>query len=86
MKDIEEERIAVSTYYTVILKDDVNLKIQEYETKNKITATLQDHQFSDATSCNLLNNKHEELFFHHFVMIEIREICITSNALMSLQS
>lgn len=86
IKNSEEERIAVSTYHTTILKNDVNLKIQKCETKNEMTATLRDHQFSDATLCNLLNDKHEELFFCHSAMIEIREICITLNALMSLQS
>ncbi len=37
-------------------------------------------------SFDLLNDKHEELLFHHSAMIEIKEICITLNALLSLQS
>jgi len=86
MKDFEEKRIMISTYYTAISKDDVNLKIQKCEMKNEIITALQDHWFSNATSCNLLNDKHEELLFRYFAMIEIREICIMLNALMSLQS
>jgi len=40
MKNSEEERIFISTYYTAILKNNVNLKIQECEIKNKMSAAM----------------------------------------------
>lgn len=85
-KSFNKERIAISTYHTVISKDKINLKVRKCKTKNKLTAALQDQWFSDATSFELMNNQHKKLFFQHSASVEIRKICFTLNALMNLWS
>jgi len=38
----DESRIAVLIYHTAIFKDEVNVKIVKFETKNEVIITLQD--------------------------------------------
>ncbi len=86
MKNSDEQKILISIYYMIILKNDINLEIQECEMKNEISTALKNHWFLDATLYDLINDKHEVLFFHHSATIEIRRIYIMLNALISVQS
>ncbi len=79
-----EQCIAVLIYHTTIFKDEVNMKIVKCETKNEVIITLQDQRFIDVTSSKLENNKQEKVSFHHSVILKIREVCSTSNALINL--
>jgi len=80
----DEQRIAMLIYHTAIFKDEVNMKIVKYETKNEVIVALQDQRLIDAISSELENNKQEKVLFHHFVIMKIREVCLTSNALINL--
>jgi len=80
----DEQRIAMLIYHTAIFKDEVNMKIVKYETKNEVIVALQDQRLIDAISSKLENNKQEKVLFHHFVIMKIREVCLTSNALINL--
>ncbi len=82
----DEQRIAMLIYYTAIFKDEVNMKIAKCETKNEVIVALRDQRLIDATSSELKNDKQERVSFYHSVIVRIREVCLTSNALIDLRS
>ncbi len=82
----DEQCIAVLIYHTAIFKDEVNMKIAKYETKNEVIIALWDQRLIDAISSELENDKQEKVSFHHSVIVKIREVCSTSNALIDLWS
>ncbi len=82
----DEQRIAMFIYHTAIFKDEVNMKIAKCETKNEVIITLWNQKLIDAISSELKNNRQEKVLFHHSVIIRIREVCLTLNALIDLWS
>ncbi len=82
----DEQRIAVLIYHTAIFKDEVNMKIAKCETKNEVIIALRDQRLIDAISSELENDKQEKVSFCHSVIVKIREVCSTSNALIDLRS
>ena len=80
----DKQHIAVLIYHTMIFKDEVNMKIVKCETKNEVIIILQDQRFIDVTFFKLENNKQEKVSFHHSIIVKIREVCSTSNALINL--
>jgi len=82
----DEQRIAVLIYHTAIFKDEINMKIMKCETKNEVIVALRDQRLIDAISSELENDKQEKVSFCHSVIMKIREVCSTSNALIDLWS
>ncbi len=82
----DEQHIAVLIYHTAIFKEEVNMKIAKCETKNEVIVALWDQRLIDAISSELKNDKQEKVSFHHSVIMKIREVCLTSNALINLWS
>ncbi len=82
----DEQRIAVLIYHTAIFKDEINMKIVKCETKNEVIVALRDQRLIDAISSELENDKQEKVSFCHSVIVKIREVCSTSNALIDLWS
>ncbi len=81
-----EQRIAMLIYHTAIFKNEVNMKIAKYETKNEVIVALWDQRLINAISSELENNKQERVSFYHSVIMRIQEVCSTSNALIDLWS
>ncbi len=81
-----EQRIAVFIYHTAIFKDEVNMEIAKCETKNEVIIALRDQRLIDAISSELENDKQEKVSFCHSVIVKIREVCSTSDALIGLRS
>ncbi len=82
----DKQRIAMLIYHTAIFKDEVNMKIAKCETKNEVIIALRDQRLINATFSELENDKQEKISFHHSVIMKIREVCSTLNALIDLQS
>jgi len=82
----DKQRIAMLIYHTAIFKDEVNMKIAKCETKNEVIIALWDQRLIDAISSELENDKQERVSFCHSVIMKIREVCSTSNALIDLWS
>ncbi len=82
----DEQCIAIFIYHITIFKNEVNMKIAECETKNEVIVALWDQRLIDAISFELENDKQERVSFHHSVIMKIREVCSTSNALIDLWS
>ncbi len=80
----DKQRIAMFIYHTTIFKDEVNMKIAKYETKNEMIIALWDQRLIDVISSDLENDKQEKVLFHYSVIMKIQEICSTSNALINL--
>ncbi len=82
----DKQRIAMLIYHTAIFKDEVNMKIAKCETKNEVIIARRDQRLINATFSELENDKQEKISFHHSVIMKIREVCSTLNALIDLQS